>query len=227
MLPQPITSICLQCHRSFTVRPQAKGLFCSRPCWRAFEAAQKPQATCETCGATFGTESAILASGHGSFCSRTCYNANRRRRPLAERFWKHVQFSDECWTWTAFRDSNGYGRVAIASGKARLATRVAWFLYYGECPSGGVLHHCDNPPCIRIDHLFTGDQLDNMRDASHKGRTTQGERSASAKLTTAQVLAIRERSAAREKTHAALAREYGVSHSTIGDIVGRRRWTHI
>jgi hypothetical protein len=48
---------------------------------------------------------------------------------------------------------------------------MVYMFVYGYIPPGMyVLHKCDNPPCIRADHLFLGDHGDNMRDMAAKGR---------------------------------------------------------
>ena len=91
------------------------------------------------------------------------------------RFWPKVRKTSECWVWTGKRRS-GYGRFLI-KGRAVSAHRVAWELAYGPIPHGKeVCHRCDNPPCVRPDHLFLGDRRANMADAGSKGRMPHGER---------------------------------------------------
>ena len=95
--------------------------------------------------------------------------------PLKDRFWKHVVQGDGCWEWKGALDPKGYGRVAH-NGKMVRAHRVAFALTYGPIPKGEgyhgtcVLHHCDNPPCVRPDHLFLGTNTDNIRDRDSKRR---------------------------------------------------------
>lgn len=97
----------------------------------------------------------------------------RRSKPLAERFWEKVRKSDGCWEWTGSRNAAGYGKLSEgAAGSPRLrAHRVSWELANGPVPAGlWVLHRCDNPPCVRPDHLWLGTRLDNMQDCARKGR---------------------------------------------------------
>lgn len=95
---------------------------------------------------------------------------------LAARFWARVDTSGECWTWTGPTVGRGYGKVS-AFGSTQRAHRVAWILTNGEIPDGVfVCHRCDNPPCIRPDHLFLGDSTDNVRDMGLKGRAATGRR---------------------------------------------------
>lgn len=79
-----------------------------------------------------------------------------------------------CIEWTGPRLKSGYGRV-WSQGKMKRAHRVAYEDEYGPIPEGmSVLHTCDNPPCVRPEHLFIGTQLDNIRDMDRKGRRVNG-----------------------------------------------------
>lgn len=92
---------------------------------------------------------------------------------LRERFWAKVTKGDGCWLWTGHRLKHGYGVISVGGRKGRpeLAHRVAWVLTNGAISGDqAVLHRCDNPPCVRPDHLFLGSQADNMIDMRTKGR---------------------------------------------------------
>ena len=72
------------------------------------------------------------------------------------------------------RNQHGYARVSKrVNGRVitRYAHRLAWEAEHGPIPEGMmVLHRCDNPPCVNVNHLFLGTQKDNMGDAASKGR---------------------------------------------------------
>lgn len=104
------------------------------------------------------------------------------------------------------------------------AHRVAYEFHCGPIPDGmRVLHRCDNPPCINPDHLFLGTQAENVADMISKGRKVvlQGEGHGSAKLTKADVLAIR---AARGSSSRQLAVQYGVHSSQICRVRAGKKW---
>jgi hypothetical protein len=145
-----------------------------------------------------------------------------------ERFWSKVDKSDACWVWTGMRNDSGYG-LFILKGRYLRAHRIAFQLTSGNVPQGiCVCHHCDNPPCVRPDHLFLGTVADNNADMVAKGRNRNkvhlGEQNGQSKLTSKQVDEIRFRYAAGGITQRELARQYGVSNSLIGHIVTRRFW---
>lgn len=97
-----------------------------------------------------------------------------------EAFLRHVAIADgnACWSWTGARNPLGYGLVRrrrVARNRFLLAHRLAWEIFVGPIPEDGqVLHKCDNPPCVRPDHLFVGDHFENMRDMRQKGRARNG-----------------------------------------------------
>lgn len=95
----------------------------------------------------------------------------RHERSKLDRFWEKVDRSGDCWTWIpTARSGFGYGKFAINRTMIN-AHRASWILNFGEIPDGRfVLHKCDNPPCVRPDHLFLGTHTDNMRDMLSKGR---------------------------------------------------------
>ena len=139
-----------------------------------------------------------------------------------------------CIEWPGTRDRLGYGRVSNV-----LAHRFVWELIHGPVPPGMcVCHHCDHPPCVRPDHLFVGTHTDNMRDMIQKGRAVhdlnvaRGEYQGTSKLTSQEVLTIRERARPKNRVNGmgnlkALAKEFNVSYSLIWQIVKGRIWRHI
>ncbi len=152
------------------------------------------------------------------------------QQTLAERFDRFVVRIPfhPCWEWSggvAGPDSRGvFYRGKDAQPRQQYAARVAWEIANGPIPDGLlVLHHCDNPRCVRAEHLFLGTHEDNMRDMVEKGRHGAGERNSQAKLTAAQVAEIRSRVSGGERQDH-LAEEFGVSKAAVCFIVSRRNW---
>jgi hypothetical protein len=141
-------------------------------------------------------------------------------------------YKNNCEEFSGVKQKDGYGAIK-ADRKQTLSHRYRWWYYnrrsemsYQQfCASKTqVLHKCDNPPCCRIDHLFEGTQLDNMRDMIAKGRKVyagpKGDRSANAKLTWEQARAIRKMVGSQRKIGAL----FGVSHSVVGNIKTNKGW---
>lgn len=161
------------------------------------------------------------------------------------RFWKNVEKSDGCWIWRGVVTSAGYGVIYVRPKNLR-AHRVSWHIHFGPIPQGMfICHTCDNPRCVRPDHLFVGSPRANHDDMKRKGRAptdakngsatrpdrvARGERHGVSRLTDAQVIEIRTRYR-RGDRHGngagLLAREYGVSKAAVRRIVLRLYWRHL
>lgn len=147
-------------------------------------------------------------------------------RPWPIRFWEKVPVpvGDECMEWMGTVGGHGYGQFC-RNGVQQRAHRVMAEIYEGPVPWGlQVCHSCDNPKCVRPDHLFLGTAKDNARDRQNKGRFTppvfQRDQHPMAKLSTSQVAEIRSRLVkGRGGNTKSLAEQYGVSITTITSLV--------
>lgn len=155
--------------------------------------------------------------------------------PANARFWPKVDKTPglgpdgDCWEWIGSRNRSGYGNVRH-NGKGAKAHRVSWEMAYGPIPKGLHVRHlkCDNPPCVRPEHLALGTVAANMRDRDSKGRRRPpgGERNGMAKLTAAQVADIRAIYSRQEANQRELAERFAVGSTTISEIVRGAAWTH-
>ena len=162
--------------------------------------------------------------------------------PLEKRFWPKVNkngptmphMKTPCHVWTGALTKNGYGQCPI-NGKQVGAHVVSWMIHFGPVPAGhNVLHYCDNRPCVRGDHLWTGTQKQNLDDMKAKGReyfhykdpaVARATALANTKVTWAQICALREEAAGGVKTRV-LAEKYNVTMAHVRQIVtGKMRKT--
>lgn len=109
--------------------------------------------------------------------------------------------------------------------------RWSYSEFIGPIPDGlDVLHKCDNPPCIRPEHLFLGTTLENQLDKVSKDRQAKGETNGFSKLTEEDVREIRRRYR-RLSYHNSnvleLAYEFGVTAVNIRYILARKAWKHV
>jgi hypothetical protein len=151
-------------------------------------------------------------------------------RVFGKRYWEDTHFWEVatkhtalgCWEWQRMLTSEGYGQLRV-DGKMRLAHRIVYQVFVGTVPDGLlVCHRCDNPSCVRPEHLFLGTRSDNAQDMAAKGRGRCGK--FQRRLTAAQVLEIREKYRAGSHRTNELARAYGVDKKTIYNVVRGRSW---
>lgn len=154
--------------------------------------------------------------------------------PISDKFEKTPS---GCWEWTE-STTGGYGDLRW-DGRVRKAHRVAYSLANGGIPDGKqVNHHCDNPPCVRPDHLYAGTQSENMKDAYRRGgkdivsgedhpmygADQSGESNGNSKLTERDVVKIRERYDNGGVTQKELGDRYDIETGSVCSIVRGKSW---
>jgi len=150
------------------------------------------------------------------------------------KFWARVVKSDGCWEWQGYKDKSGYGKVQVGddwrkNGRLVLTHRLSFAINFHQPLDSLVLHKCDNPSCVRPDHLFLGNQQENIKDMDSKKRrmSAEGEKAGSAKLSNEEVLEARNLYANGELTIPRLAIKYGLSKRCMWKIIRRKSWKHI
>jgi hypothetical protein len=144
---------------------------------------------------------------------------------IISRFWTKVNKTDSCWLWTANTCRDGYGNITANKIQYK-AHRYSLMIHGVVVPKGSiVMHTCDNPSCVRPEHLKVGSQLDNMKDKVNKNRQTKGESNVLSKLTESTVLEIR--SLYPSLSVRKLSRKYNTCENNIRAIIKRDTWKHI
>ena len=132
-----------------------------------------------------------------------------------------------CIEWKKYRNRLGYG-VQRVGRKLMLAHRFAWMEKNGKIPEGMcVLHHCDNPSCINVEHLFLGTRRDNNLDCMAKGRRPPpaGERNRGAKITKELVIQIRSLKGFASQRE--IGKCFGLKDSQMSRIMRGQSWKHV
>lgn len=159
---------------------------------------------------------------------------------LMNRYWNKVKMSGPvpphapwlqcCWEWLG---AHSQGRPSMwvreKHGSERVARVVATNGYpYFLPPAVDVMHKCDNPKCVRPEHLQLGTRKENWQDAITRGRAYRfkrmhGETHASAKLTERDVREIirMSRSGMSSKT---IAQHFPIKARMIRYIVSGQYW---
>lgn len=131
-----------------------------------------------------------------------------------------------CVVWTGNKNNRGYGVVKVGRKKLQ-AHRFVWEQKHGPIPDGMcVCHKCDNTECVNPDHMFLGSHTQNMQDAAKKGRVYNMATAAalvSNRLTDVQREEIKQKNAAGVGM-GVLAREYGISRTSIKRVITGRRY---
>lgn len=105
--------------------------------------------------------------------------------------------------------------------------RLVLTVFKGPCPIGLECRHLDgNATNNHLNNLVWGTSLENNHDRIRHGTDNRGERCGSAKLTETDIRTIRSMKYYRG-FDAKIAKQYGVSRETIGEIRRYDTWSHL
>lgn len=124
----------------------------------------------------------------------------------------------DCIIWTKALSSEGYA-VTWHNNKFAYMHRVLT----KAKPKEIVLHICDNKACVNLEHLKLGTHAENSQDMVKKNRQAKGEQCGNAKLTTDQVLEIRNLTLPSRQ----IAKLYKISKTNVLDIKNKKIWRHV
>ena len=133
--------------------------------------------TCIVAGCNLPKQGKLYCSPHRHRAYKYGHPEVYPRIPEQQRFFNKIAVGEGCWEWTGAREFDGYGVFRRqGSGKTNTrAHRYSFAMFYGVDPGDFfVCHRCDNPPCVRPDHLFLDTPQGNIADAVAKGQTARG-----------------------------------------------------
>lgn len=227
-----VERVCAYCGVPFTTGARRVGRYCSREHADLGKRMTRRRRVCAWCGAAFEVRLSLVRRGKGKYCSRAHYDAAARAAGFATlraSFEARVKRrGDGCWTMAADDDGDGYWLFSW-HGQQYRGHRVAYRLYNGDIPSGMVVRHrcIGRRWCVNPEHLILGTAADNRADTVAAGRQARGETNAAARLSEAQVLAMRARYDAGGVSVYRLAKDYGMSQYATKCVVKRITWKHL
>jgi len=243
---------CLICENTFkTANWDAKRKYCSKKCSTLGLKVPPKEKLCPYCKSEFFPPE---DNPRKKYCSSLCHRNSQKERlwvwsdeskkrvSMWANFTKdqkleHMKKSFErkviknetgCWGWKGALRS-GYGFVSCGNNKTITSSRFSWILHNGPIPEKlHVLHHCDNPTCVKTTHLFLGTPQDNVDDMMRKKRNNppKGIDAGNVKLTEKEVYEIRKLLHNKESANS-IAKKYGRGPSTIVKIRDRITWKHL
>ena len=142
-----------------------------------------------------------------------------------ERFFSKTKAAESgCLEWQAAKNAAGYGVFNRDGKHTVLAHRMAYILKHGELEKFSVvMHQCDNPSCVNVDHLRLGTHAENHDDKKNKGRSNVGTRHGLHKLTEEQAKEIRSLKMRQRD----IAARFGITQSVVSEIRAGKAWRHI
>jgi hypothetical protein len=143
-----------------------------------------------------------------------------------------------CHPWIGSLDNGGYGLTTL-DGRPAMAHRVAWILANGPIPDGFEIDHechnaakragrcpggvCEHRRCCNPAHLAAKTRQDHSRD-TEPWQHPKGDAHGKAKLTEDGVREIKRHLREGVLSGVAIAAQYGVTPSAVGDIKRGKSW---
>lgn len=128
---------------------------------------------------------------------------------------------DDCLIWPYNRYRHGYA-AGRRGGTHTTAHRLMCELAHGPAPSPqhDAAHSCHNRGCVNPRHLRWATKIENQHDRIENDTHIRGRKNPNAKLSEADVLAIRS----SIDTTRSLADRFSITPSTVNDIRSGRAW---
>lgn len=145
---------------------------------------------------------------------------------ITEKFYARVIKTDTCWNWRlACNTHGGHGVWCVPFLNRQYRTnRIAYFLHHRADPGELIIRHiCDNPKCVRVDHLLSGTHADNVKDRTERGRSACGINNGRTKLKPNDIPKIRQL-ITDGISDTLIGKQFGVNHKAIGNIRNGKTW---
>ncbi len=151
--------------------------------------------------------------------------------PVRERWESFVDKSGECWMWTGATVTAGHGYggrygVLNVDGKNVLAHRLSYRLHIEDPGRWVVGHKCNQPTCVRPEHLYLTDYAGNTADAARDGLIANGSDHYKALLTDEQVRTVRLLSERGHKIDD-IAELFKVNRWVVTDVLRGRTYSRV
>lgn len=136
-----------------------------------------------------------------------------------------------CHELKHYVNSLGYGNISVYGEEQRKNLKIHRiifeFLSNSKIPENLIImHKCDNPKCINMEHLRLGTAKENMQDMAKKGRSSSIRGQHKRKLTEWQVAEIK-RLLTNHVSYSQISKAYNISISTVSEIKNKKRWKHV
>ena len=150
-------------------------------------------------------------------------NVYRRVRKGEELIWKRMKVRTHTATGRVYLNITFMGKT-----KSVLVNRIVALRYLPNPLNLPEVNHIDGVKAHNaVTNLEWASRSEQERHAFATGlKSTRGSQNSNAKLTSGQVLEIRQKAEAG-KTNPELAKEYGVATSTIRGVIERKTWSHL